>query len=220
MPTPIESLLVGAYDLHVHVAPDVVPRAQDWLELGEAAQAAGLAGMVLKDHTGSTAGQAQLLNRIFPDRPRFFGSLTLNPPVGGLNPHAAAAALRLGAVVIFFPTYAAKCQIDRMGVDGFPEPFPWARTAGAGIGILNTQAELKPEVLDILRLIAQHDAVLATGHLSPPETLAGDRASWSGRFETGATVPKPFWSVSARCRWRRSEWLRIASVPRQYAGSG
>ena len=39
MPTPIESLLQGAYDLHVHVAPDVVPRAQDWLEVGEAARA-------------------------------------------------------------------------------------------------------------------------------------------------------------------------------------
>ena len=95
--TGYSKLLLGEYDCHVHAASDVVPRAQDWLELGEVARAGGLAGLVLKDHTGSTAGQAQLLNRIFADRHPFFGSLTLNPMVGGLNPHVVAAALRLGA---------------------------------------------------------------------------------------------------------------------------
>ncbi len=201
---PDAELLRGAYDCHVHAAPDVVPRAQDWLEVGEAARAAGLAGLVIKDHTGSTAGQAHLLNRVFPDGPRFFGSLTLNPPVGGLNPHAVAAALRLGAVVIFFPTYAAKYQIERMGVDGFPEPFPWARTVEAGIGILDTQGELKPEVLDILRLIDQHEAVLATGHLSPPETLVLlERAAHEGvrrMIVTHASEPVPNMSVDDQRR--------------------
>jgi hypothetical protein len=197
-------LLLGAYDCHVHAAPDVVPRAQDWLQLGEAARAAGLAGLVLKDHTGSTAGQAQLLNRVFPDGPRFFGSLTLNPPVGGLNPHAVAAALRLGAAVVFFPTYAANYQIERMGVNGFPEPFPWARTAAAGLGVLDRAGELRPDVLDILRLIAQHDAVLATGHLSPPETLALlDRAAREGvrrMIVTHASEPVPNMSVEDQQR--------------------
>jgi hypothetical protein len=47
---PNSELLRGAYDCRVHAAPDVVPRAQDWLDVGEAARAAGLAGLVNKDH--------------------------------------------------------------------------------------------------------------------------------------------------------------------------
>lgn len=29
---PDSELLRGAYDCHVHATPDVVPRAQDWLD--------------------------------------------------------------------------------------------------------------------------------------------------------------------------------------------
>lgn len=79
--------LRGVYDCHVHCGPDVITRAQDVTELAAAAREAGMAGVVLKDHTGSTAAVAHLLNRLDPAGPRFYGSLTLNPPLGGRSIH-------------------------------------------------------------------------------------------------------------------------------------
>ena len=52
------SLLRGAYDCHVHCGPDVIVRAQDVTALAESAAQAGLAGVVLKNHAGSTTGVA------------------------------------------------------------------------------------------------------------------------------------------------------------------
>ena len=170
--TKIEILLRGAYDIHIHCTPDVVPRAQDLLELAETAHRAGMAGIVVKDHTTSTVGRAYILNRIYPQGPRFFSSLALNPPVGGLNPLAVEAALREGGDVIYFPTYSAEHQIAVLGADAFAPAYPRPRENFVGITILDGNGALKPEVRTILSLIAQYDAVLATGHLSPRESLA------------------------------------------------
>jgi hypothetical protein len=40
----------------MHAAPDMVPRAQNWLELGEAARATGLVGLVLTDPSLTAEG--------------------------------------------------------------------------------------------------------------------------------------------------------------------
>lgn len=78
----IEKLLEGAFDLHVHAAPDVVPRAQTLPELARAAARAGLAGVLIKDHTASTVGRCFTMNKISTGSVRFFSALALNPPVG------------------------------------------------------------------------------------------------------------------------------------------
>ena len=172
MPTPIESLLQGAYDLHVHVAPDVVPRIQDGTDLAYEAQQAGLAGMLIKDHTAPTTGAAHVLNQAWPEGTRFYSALVLNPPVGGLNPYAVAAALHEGVDVVFLPTYAAAHQIAVKGPDAFAPAYPRPGGDWAGISILDAEGALVPEMDEILGLIAEHDAVLATGHISPAEILA------------------------------------------------
>lgn len=168
---PGGELLQGAYDLHVHAAPDVIPRAQDLVELAEAAKQARMAGLVLKDHTSSTAGRAYALNQIYGGKPHFFGAVALNPPVGGLNPYAVEAALRQGADIVWFPTYGARHQIAVKGPGAFARAFPRPR-GFRGITVLDQSGGLKPEVHEILKLIAAHDAVLATGHISPRESLA------------------------------------------------
>jgi hypothetical protein len=171
MTTQPQSLLQDAYDIHVHCAPDVIPRAQDLDELAEQAHQAGMAGVLLKDHTAPTVGRAHALNCLRPKGPRFLSALVLNPPVGALNPFAVEAALRQGADVICMPTYAAKHQIDVLGPDGFSPAYP--RPEGfEGIAVLDEAREIDAEVLEILDLIAQHDAVLATGHVSTEEVFA------------------------------------------------
>ena len=171
MPYDSRRLLQGAYDLHVHAAPDVVPRAQDLPALLRDARAAGMAGLLVKDHTGSTAGAAYTAQLACPDGPRLFSAICLNPPVGGVNPLAAEAALREGASVVYLPTYGAQHQIAVKGPDAFAAAFPRPQGFG-GIAVLDEAGRLRPEVLEVLALVAAHDAVLATGHISPREALA------------------------------------------------
>ena len=170
-PPDVSPLLRGAYDIHVHCAPDVIPRAQDLDELAAEASMAGMAGVLLKDHTASTVGRAHALNCLYRRGPRFLSALVLNPPVGALNPFAVEAALRQGADVIYMPTYAAQHQIDVLGPEGFAPAYP--RPEGfEGITVLDEAKEIDSEVLEILDLIAEHDAVLATGHVATEEVFA------------------------------------------------
>ena len=53
-----ESPLSGAIEFHVHTAPDVVPRLWDDQQLVEAAEAAGLRAVVLKNHVLPTGDRA------------------------------------------------------------------------------------------------------------------------------------------------------------------
>jgi len=167
-----QSLLRGAYDMHIHCSPDIVPRAQDLLDLAREAHDAGMAGILLKDHTTCTAGRAYVLNRLYPNGPCFFGMLALNPSVGGLNPCAAEAALREGARIIYFPTYGARYFLTHHGGTGILASFPMPRGAYEGLTIWSDHDGVQPEVLTILDLIARHGAVLATGHLAPAESVA------------------------------------------------
>ena len=164
-------LLEGAYDIHVHAAPDVVPRAMDLRQLCREAEQAGMAGILLKDHCTSTVGRAAALNLMGSGACRFYSALALNPPVGSLNPTAVEAALRAGTDVIYFPTYGAAHHIRTWGAGKPPTAFPLPRDRFAGLTILGENSALKPEIPDILKLIAEHDAVLATGHISPAESL-------------------------------------------------
>ncbi len=165
-------LLRGAYDIHIHCSPDVIPRAQDLVDLAADAHEAGMAGIVLKDHTTCTAGRAYVLNKLYPDGPRFFGALALNPPVGGLNPSAVEAALRERARIIYMPTYGARYFLANHRGTGVLASFPMPQGDYPGLTIWDDHRGVWPEVLAILDLIARHDAVLATGHLAPAESVA------------------------------------------------
>jgi hypothetical protein len=167
----IQRLLEGAYDIHVHSAPDVVPRSTDVVQLAKEANEQKMAGILLKDHTTSTIGRAFVLNRLLDGSCRFFSSLALNPPVGLINPQAVESALRSGTDMIFFPTYGADNHIKRWGLGKPPTAFPIARDVQRGFTLINESDEEKKQVQRILDLTVAYDAVLGTGHLSPEEVL-------------------------------------------------
>jgi hypothetical protein len=149
--------LHGAIDMHVHSAPDLDPRRFDDLELAREAAAAALGGIVLKNHHFSTAERALLVSKTVPGL-RVFGGLVLNETVGGLNPAAVRAALAMGARMIWMPTRSALNHRRRRGEQG-------------GITVLDGDGRLRPEVEEILRLMATAPAILCTGHLSPEEAV-------------------------------------------------
>jgi len=170
MPDLARELLKGAIDLHIHTAPDIVPRRLDDFGLAEAARAAGMAAIVLKSHHMLTADRAQLAEKAVPGV-RVLGGLALNVPAcGGLNPEAVKVAIRMGAKTIWLPTLSAANHIQRtrskvtgnLGVmsSGFkPLPAP----------VLDEAGTVRPALQEILALIADADILLATGHLSVAE---------------------------------------------------
>lgn len=164
--------MAGAFDLHVHSYPSLFPRLADDLGLAEAYRAAGFGGFVLKGHHESTASRAYLLGRLFPDL-RVFGGIVLNRFVGGLNPAAVEACLRTGGRIVWMPSIDADGHALAFGHTGGYD----AQTAGLsgtprGISILDDQGTLVPAVSDIIDLVKDADAILATAHLSAAEVTA------------------------------------------------
>ena len=101
--TRARTLVRGAYDLHVHVAPDVPRRRIDDLALARRFAELGLAGFALKSHYTSTAERAQVVSALVPEV-EVVGTLTLNWAVGGLNALAVEIAAREGARIVWMPT--------------------------------------------------------------------------------------------------------------------
>ena len=89
-------LVRGAYDLHVHVAPDVMRRRVTDVQLARRCWDAGLAGFVLKSHYVPTAERAAVVNEALGGAVQVLGGLALNASVGGMNPPATSARSRLG----------------------------------------------------------------------------------------------------------------------------
>jgi Family of unknown function (DUF6282) len=174
-------ILKGAIDTHVHSSPDVMPRKLDDLELVRQAQAAGMGGLVLKCHHACTCGRAYLLNRVFPGM-RIFGGIVLNETAGGFNPSAVEAALKMGATQVWMPTKSAANHQLHFG--------------GRGGLTIFSRARLRDDVVLILRLVAEADAILATGHLSPEESrVLVEEAQAAGIRRISVTHPE--WGVTA-----------------------
>jgi hypothetical protein len=184
------TLVSGAFDLHVHVGPDVIPRRIDDVELARRFAEVGLAGFALKSHYTSTAERAQIVSATAAGV-RAIGTLTLNRAVGGMNALAVDIAGREGARIVWLPTVDSPAETA-----GRTEPKPgdrvplWARLQhelrelGLGIEpvqVADGEGRLLPETRDVLRAIARHDLILATGHLARADTFA----VVEGAFEEG-----------------------------------
>jgi len=110
---------------------------------------------------------------------RALGTITLNHAVGGLNATAVEVAARQGARIVWLPTVSSvnefaevehadpagkvpvwvRFELDLRAAGVRPEPVPVVDGGGAPL----------PGLLEVLRVIARHDLVLATGHLSRDE---------------------------------------------------
>src|SRR4249920_551228 len=87
--------VTGAVDLHCHPYPDLFPRLADDFDIVRAARDAGMKAILLKCHHENTVSRAYLVQRVIPGI-RVFGGIVLNYYVGGINPAAVEASLRLG----------------------------------------------------------------------------------------------------------------------------
>jgi Family of unknown function (DUF6282) len=185
--------LDGAIDLHIHCAPSFFRRWGDGLDVARACEQAGMAGVLLKAHEGSTVAVAAVLDRLSPSL-RVLGGVVLNRYVGGVNPAAAEAALRLGGRCIWFPTMDADAHARAFGSTG---AYPFQRggiESPTGIRLLDDKGKLVGTAREVLALAVEHDALVATGHLDGGEIaalLAAAREAGVRRF----LVQHPFFTV-------------------------
>ena len=176
----VQGLLQGGFDLHVHSAPDVLPRKFDDVELAKRTIASGMAGFVLKSHYICTADRATMLNSLYPEI-QAFGGLALNNSVGGLNPIAIDIAGRLGNKVVWLPSVDSANELanvaGQLDESKLPYWMPIARELRAmgiaqdWIKVTDDDGKVTPLMRQCLDVIAKHDMVMATSHVSPGELM-------------------------------------------------
>ena len=151
--------LEGIIDEHVHSDPDNVPRRYDALEVVREAKAAGMAGVVLKNHEMPTTQLAYTVSEVIPGI-QVWGSIVLNRSVGGINPDAVVQQATVKGhflKVVFMPT------VDAQNPKNVAARKPYVAVSKDGV--------LLPETVEVMKLIQKYDLVLATGHVEPADAL-------------------------------------------------
>jgi hypothetical protein len=163
-------LLDGAVDMHVHYGPEPLTdlatgqhHSVDPLTAVEDAETMGFGAVVLKPHEFPSTVIAAAAERRAKGV-RVFGGICCDFPVGGLNPEAVEVALRSGARIVWLPTFSSRttsyARMMRM----------WGHNRG--ISLLTGEGHLTPVVREIMDLVVEYDALLASGHIAHDEQFA------------------------------------------------
>jgi len=153
--------LTGAIDLHAHHGPDSYARQWDAFEVVKLAKERGMRGVVLKNHWTETAGLAQLIRKYGTQGIEVFGSVTMDTPVGGVNPMAVRYMSDVEGTwgrIVWMPTHDSEHEVN----------YNKETRAKA---IVSRNGKLISEVLEVLDLIKERNLTLATGHVEPEEAL-------------------------------------------------
>ena len=159
-----EKLLEGAYDLHIHAAPDVIRRKCTDRDVARRMRARRMAGGAIKCHYFETAARTALVSMDYPEL-QIVGGIALNRSVGGLNPEAVKRTGMVGGKMLWFPT------VDCLSFQSKERRGDAAFCPDGLISVCDSDGKLKPEVPQLLREAAQYQMVVGTGHLSPEEGM-------------------------------------------------
>ncbi|MGE5541563.1 MAG: DUF6282 family protein [Bacillota bacterium] len=159
-----EQYLRGAVDMHIHCNPDTKERLMDGYQVARQARDAGMKAIVLKDHHTVSSDRARMITAVV-DGIEVYGGITLNSSVGGLNPSAVESAIKLGAKVVWLPTVNAASNMKSKSK-------PYSNGISVFKGGLDSPGEVRPEVAEICKLVADAGIILATGHISSVEVMA------------------------------------------------
>lgn len=161
----VDALLVGAIDMHCHSGPSVMPRMIDHIEALEEASAAGMKALLFKDHFYSATPVTALLSSHYGHLDvTMLSGVPLNDTSGGLNPYAVDHGLKLGARLVWMPTFSAANHI-RQNRKGHLLPTTMPMKRPKMLTVVDDDGRIKDEVKEILDQIAEFDAVLSAGHL-------------------------------------------------------
>ena len=156
-------ILKGILDIHVHAGPSVANREVDVVDMLKEAVVAGYRGFLVKDHYFSSCMGVKMVQEHCDSKGvEIYSSMALNNALGLFNCMAVDAAINMGAKIIYFPTVSAKNHIDHhkgnfvgAGKMSVPE---------VPVVYVDENGVLDSAAVEVLKLIAEKDVVLGTGH--------------------------------------------------------
>lgn len=165
----VDELLVNAIDCHAHGGSDPMERLMLEDEIGIDYTRAGMRAMVVKTWYTPSASRNALVqkqvNRYAEQhglRPTLcFGGVVLNYSMGGFNPEAVKKCLGFPGMKYVWMPMVDSYHHRRVVYDDW---------SGYGLSFLDEDRKLMPVVRDILRIIADNDLVLASGHYPYADT--------------------------------------------------
>jgi hypothetical protein len=153
--------------MHCHFDPDTIGGSLEItttggvsaIEAAREAHASGHAALVLKSHSFASPALAATMTALVPGL-SVFGGVCTDLPSGGLNVDAVEAALALGARIVWLPTVHSYQDVTLNGR---------RKSDGGGLRVIDDDGAPLDVVREIVDLIRQTDAILATGHISADE---------------------------------------------------
>lgn len=165
----VDELLAGSIDIHAHGGSEPFERIALEDDILKDAARAKMRAVVFKTWYTPSAGRNAMLQKFIDQwaaqneltAPIVFGGITLNLAQGGLNPDAVERCLK-------FPHYK---YVWLPMVDSYHHrKIVYDDTSGSGIHLLDDDGKVRPELIDIFKIVADHDLILASGHYPYAET--------------------------------------------------
>ena len=163
----IDQLVKGSIEIHCHFGPQPAgERRFDPIETAQIAEQAEMRAVCIKCNYFPTGALAYLAQKHVEDV-RVFGYVSLNNYIGGLNPEAVEAAIRIGTgkpgeytKIVTLPTASVNVPEDKAY-------YNWAKNVE-----VFRNGKIAAEAKEIFNIIKEHNLVLATGHSDPETTIS------------------------------------------------
>ena len=164
----VAELMEDSIDTHVHGGSDPFERRQLEDEIAIDCTKAKMKAIVIKTWYTPSASRNALVQKIVDRwaeehgmRPvQVFGGITLNNSIGGLNPDAVIKCLG-------YPRFK---YVWMPMTDSYYHQLTVFNRKNTGIKYVTEDGKVLPQVKEILRIIADNDLVLASGHYAYRET--------------------------------------------------
>lgn len=176
----IEELVKEAYDLHLHVGPDILPRKYNVKKL-IAEEEGRIAGVALKSHSFPTISAIADVLQQQQSPLKLIGSITLNYFMGGFNPSAVYASTIMSTefpLIVWFPTVHAWNHLKHNYSD-YEIPPEWVKDPNfmprlkTELKAIRVSDDLNNRLFEkcskVLNMVRRLNCIIATGHLSWPE---------------------------------------------------
>ncbi len=165
----VDDIMTNSFDIHVHGGSDPFERLLLEDDVANDFTDAGCRALVFKTWYTPSASRnalAQKLTNLYAEerglRPvEVFGGVTLNYSQGGFNPDAVRKCLGFPGMKYVWMPMVDSYHHRRVVYDDF---------SGHGLHFLDDQQNVKPEVKEILAIIAENDLILASGHYPYEDT--------------------------------------------------
>jgi hypothetical protein len=167
----VTELLEGAIDCHAHGGSDPIDRLLLEDEIAIDYSRVRMRAVVFKTWYTPSASRIPLVKK-YLDRwsqengiraVEIFGGVTLNASVGGINPNAVKRCLRFPGFKYVWMPMVDSYHHRRLVYDDW---------SGAGIRLLDDNGKVLPELTEVLKIAADNDLVVASGHYPYIDTKA------------------------------------------------